>query len=193
MRILCAVPTFESIKPETFKSIYDLDKGSNELDFEFVKGYDCAVARNKIAKLAMDRMYEYVLMVDSDMVIPHDALTELLKSDAQIVLSFYQRRNGAKGDAPIFKKPYRPYNKRDLAELPEFVDVVYGGFGCALVKVNVFREMQFPYFEYIWNAETNLVSEDISFCKRAKFAGMRIQAATKVWCGHIIAREEYGE
>ncbi len=41
-KILIAIPTFENIMPETFKSIYDLDPCGNELSFEFVKGYDCA-------------------------------------------------------------------------------------------------------------------------------------------------------
>ena len=40
MKILVAVPTYETIAPETFKSIYDLAKADNEVNFEFVKGYD---------------------------------------------------------------------------------------------------------------------------------------------------------
>ena len=37
MDILIAVPTFENIYPDTFKSIYDLDKGDNNVSFEFVR------------------------------------------------------------------------------------------------------------------------------------------------------------
>ena len=40
--ILIAVPTFENIYPDTFKSIYDLDIEGHDVQFEFVRGYDCA-------------------------------------------------------------------------------------------------------------------------------------------------------
>ena len=64
MNILIAVPTFENIYPDTFKSIYDLDDQGNDLSFEYVRGYDCATARNRIAQIAMDGNYDYVLMAE---------------------------------------------------------------------------------------------------------------------------------
>ena len=46
-KILIAVPTFENIKPECFKSIYGLTNPKDfNLYFDYVKGYDCACARN---------------------------------------------------------------------------------------------------------------------------------------------------
>ena len=48
MKILIAVPTFESIFPDTYKSIFDMDKGGHEVLWEFVRGYDCATARNRM-------------------------------------------------------------------------------------------------------------------------------------------------
>ena len=66
MSVLIAVPTFETIAPECFKAIYHL-KGDG-LSFDFVKGYDCAKARNEIVKKALDGGFDYVLMIDSDVV-----------------------------------------------------------------------------------------------------------------------------
>ena len=193
MRLLIAVPTFENIKPETFKSIYDMDKSGCECDFEYVKGYDCAAARNRIAKKAIEGGYDYCLMVDSDMVIPSDALTLMLECNAGIVLGFYQRRNAKRGETPIFIQPGKVYYKHDLKDLAPFVYARYGGFGCALVNVDVFKAMQFPYFQYVWDSEVNLVSEDIYFCKKARDMGIRAMAATRVWCGHVIANVDNGE
>ena len=79
MKILIAVPTFESIFPDTFKGIYDLDTTGHEVDFEFVRGYDCAKARNMIAGMAIDKGMDYVLMVDNDIVMPKDALQNLIE------------------------------------------------------------------------------------------------------------------
>ena len=71
-RILIAVPTFESIDPDVFKAIYNLHIPGriDKVDFDFVRGYDCAKARNDISQKAIDGDYDYVLMVDSDTVIP---------------------------------------------------------------------------------------------------------------------------
>ena len=70
-KILIAVPTFENIKPECFKSIFGLQYPKNyNLFFDYVKGYDCARARNEIAKLAMKYDFDYVLMIDSDVSVP---------------------------------------------------------------------------------------------------------------------------
>ena len=61
MKILIAVPTFETIEPEVFKAIYNLRPAGHELHFDFVKGYDCACARNEIARMTQLGGYDYVL------------------------------------------------------------------------------------------------------------------------------------
>ena len=79
MKILIAIPTFETIYPDTYRSVWNLDKGGHEVIFDSVKGYDCATARNKIAQKALDAGADYVLMVDNDVVLPQDALMRLLE------------------------------------------------------------------------------------------------------------------
>ena len=93
MRILIAVPTFENIYPDTFKSIYDLDVSGYETSFEFVRGYDCATARNRIAQLALDNGVDYVLMVDNDVVLPKDALINMLDDPKEVCIGFYAHRD----------------------------------------------------------------------------------------------------
>ena len=93
MKILIAVPTFESIFPDTFKSIWDLDKGGHEVAFDFVRGYDCATARNRIAQKAIDGKYDYVLMVDNDVVLPRSALLDMLDDPKDLCLGYYPHRD----------------------------------------------------------------------------------------------------
>lgn len=86
-KILIAVPTFEYIKPECFKSIYGLTRPEGYiLYFDYVAGYDCAKARNQIAKNSMSGNYDYVLMVDSDIQLPADALVKLMECESDIAL-----------------------------------------------------------------------------------------------------------
>ena len=91
--ILIAVPTFENIYPDTFKAIYDLDVSGHNVEFEFVRGYDCATARNRIARIAINRKADFVLMVDNDVVLPKDALQNLLDDRKDVTLGIYAHRD----------------------------------------------------------------------------------------------------
>ena len=92
MRILIAVPTFETIYPDTYRSIWDLEKGGHEVLFESVRGYDVATARNKVAQKAMDLNADYLLSVDNDVVLPRNALTLLLEDPKEVCLGYYAHR-----------------------------------------------------------------------------------------------------
>ena len=93
MKILIAVPTFESIYPDTYGSIYELDKGGHEVAFAFVRGYDCATARNRIAQKAINGNYDYVFMVDNDVVLPRTVLLDMLDDPKAVCLGYYAHRN----------------------------------------------------------------------------------------------------
>ena len=86
MKILVAVPTFETIYPDTYKSIWDMDKGGHEVLFDSVRGYDVATARNRIAQKSLDLNADYVLMVDNDVSLPKDALLLLLEDAKEVNL-----------------------------------------------------------------------------------------------------------
>lgn len=193
MRILIAVPTFETIEPEVFKSIYDLDSNGHDLFFEFVKGYDCAVARNEIGKMVQRGGYDYVLMVDSDTVIPPDALSLMLEPPADVCLGLCPRKNTKEGKTAIIKIGAPAYHDSFYYnELPEGRTLVKGGgFACALVKANVFTRMDYPYFQYVTNADGSTLSEDYYFCQNARFMGIDIWMDPRVRCGHLARYFQY--
>ena len=93
MKILIAVPTFENIYPDTFKSIYDLNTEGHEVLFEFVRGYDCATARNRIAQMAIDKNTDYVLMVDNDVVLPKIVLIDFTDDIKDFFVGYYEHRD----------------------------------------------------------------------------------------------------
>ena len=188
MKILIAVPTFENILPEVFKAIYDLDKCGHDAHFEFVKGYDCAKARNEIARKASG--YDYVLMVDSDTVIPKDALANMLLPPTDIVLGCYPKKN-TPGQAVLYtleRNPMgegfnHPLHYREL-EGTDRIELKGGGLGCALIDTNVFAAMDYPYFKYEVR-EDGVLSEDLYFCLKARSVGKSVQADPRVKCGHM--------
>lgn len=192
MRILIAIPTFETIQPEVFKAVYDLHSAGHELSFDFVKGYDCAVARNKISVLAKGT-YDYVLMVDSDTIIPPDTLELMLDTDVDVCLGVCPRKNTKEGETAMVKMTdmsYRDFYHYD--ELPaEKTEVKGGGFACALVKTTVLTAMDYPYFQYVTNEDCSTFSEDFYFCQHARLYGYQIIMDPRVKCGHLARYYQY--
>ena len=70
MRVMVAIPTFDGgIKPKTFESVANIDRGEHDVSFRSISGYDCAKARTNIADEMLERGFDAVLMVDSDVVV----------------------------------------------------------------------------------------------------------------------------
>lgn len=196
MKILIAVPTFENICPEVFKAIYDLDTTGHDVDFEFVKGYDCARARNEIAKQAIKGGYEYVLMVDSDTIIPKEALQWMLEYPVDVCSGICPRKNTQEGQCEIYRLgQYNfedKYTYKELEGLAETRLHIKGcGFACVLVKVSVFGQLAFPWFKYVTYDNGSQLSEDFYFCFEAGKKNMRIEADTRVKCGHLARYFQY--
>lgn len=192
MKILIAVPTFENIQPEVFKAIYNL-KSEHELHFDFFKGYDCAIARNEIAKTAQAKHYDYVLMVDSDTIIPEDTLELMLEDPVDVCIGVCPRKNTKDGKTAIVKYGSEEYSDNYYYhDLPkERVQVKGGGFACALVKTAVFTMLDYPFFQYVINEDYSTLSEDYYFCMQCAMYGIPIYMDPRVKCGHLARFYQY--
>lgn len=192
MKILIAVPTFENIQPEVFKAIYNL-RSEHELHFDYVRGYDCACARNEIGKIAQAGNYDYVLMVDSDTIVPPDALELMLEDPVDICLGVCPRKNTKDGKTAIIKLNSPSFHDNYYySELPEGrVRVKGGGFACALIKTSVFTVLDYPWFLYVTNEDWSTLSEDYYFCQMAGMFGVNVHMDTRVRCGHLARYYQY--
>ncbi|MCQ2563878.1 MAG: hypothetical protein MJ128_05270 [Mogibacterium sp.] len=214
MKILIAVPTFETIYPDTFKSIYECDPCGHIIDFDFVRGYDCATARNNIAQRAIDGNYDYVLMVDNDVVLPKDAIAHLLEDPQPLCLGYYAHRdadNIYRGRTCICKL-YQPdgsqyFNypleseyeaselKKMIGEGVKKIRIHGGGMGCAMIKTELFRRLAYPWYDWVNYADDHrgMLSEDLYFCEKLKTAGIPVMADVRVGCGHMLRRLQWPE
>jgi GT2 family glycosyltransferase len=212
MRILIAVPTFENIYPDTFKAIYDLDTTGHDVSFEYVRGYDCATARNKIAQKALDMGVDYVLMVDNDVVLPKDALINLLDQPKDVCLGFYAHRdtdNIYRGrtcvcklynekNVEYFNYPLdSEYTAKELATLRENgeykIRIHGGGMGCALIKTSVFLRTEYPWYDWVNYKSKAMLSEDLYFCEQCKKRGIFIYTDSRVKCGHMLRHVQFAD
>lgn len=210
MNVLIAIPTFENITPDTYKALWDMDKPC-ECAFEFVRGHDCATARNRIAQKALDGGYDRLMMVDNDVTVPADALSNLLSHDVDCVSGFYLHRNedntpsdrtcvckllDASGHA-YFNYPLESeYTKGDMADMRErgeyLVEIHGGGTGCVLIKTDVFNRVRYPWFDWVnyRDAHRGMLSEDLYFCEELRKKGIPRYVDTRVACGHLFRRIE---
>lgn len=197
MKIFIAVPTYENITPDTYKSIYGLDGGGNHLVFDFVRGYDCAAARNNIARQALNEHADYALMVDNDVVIPPDAMVNLLEGEKDVCLGYYPHRNALNtydGKTSVcrlgefnYTQQYPSLELLSLKERGEHkIQVHGGGMGCALIRTDVFRRLEYPWFAWVNYKDGGVLSEDLYFCELCNAAGIPVYADTRVGCGHLF-------
>ena len=207
MNILIAVPTFENIYPDTFQSIYDVDKCGHDVEFTFVRGYDCATARNKIAQTALNRKADYVLMVDNDVVIPKKTIEYFMEDPKDVCLGFYAHRgedNLFHGRTCICKlfsdtgeryynytleSEYTADEMRELRKSGNYkVEIHGGGMGCAFIRTDVFYKTRYPWYDWVNYGDKNrgMLSEDLHFCERCKSQRIPIYTDTRVACGHLL-------
>ena len=205
MKILVAVPTFENIYPDTFKSIYDLDTAGHEVSFEFVRGYDCATARNRIVQLGLDGKYDYVLMVDNDVVLPKDTIQLFLDDLKDVCLGSYAHRgidnvyhgrscicklldeNGRKYFNYPLESEYLATELKGLREQGKFkVEIHGGGMGCAFIKMSVFKTIPYPWYDWVNYKGKGMLSEDLYFCEECKSRKIPVYTDTRINCGHLL-------
>lgn len=207
MRILIEVPTYDGrISQATSESLWRLDTCGHEVDYKPRTGYGCAMARNRIAADALNARYDFVMMVDNDISLPQDALRNLLEHGVDICLGYYLNRyaRGERKFTTLYKQgaAWDMYADDELRELRErgerLIRVKGGGLGCALVRAEVFAQLEFPWFEWtdlnrdVLDAEDAYAchdafssgGEDINFCNAATNVGIPIHADTRVACGH---------
>jgi len=190
-RILIAIPTANNIESETFKSIYRLSVPKDyETHFECFYGYNVDQVRNLIADFAIKNNFDYVLCVDSDIVMPTYTLEALLLADRDVVTGVYRQRFLEKNVPEIYvHNEYGGTTNIDINELmskQEIFEIAGCGFGGVLVKTEVFKKVGYPYFYYKDSIDfSETISEDTFFCLRAKEEGFNIYCIPGLTYGHV--------
>lgn len=187
-RILIGVPTAKNIETDTFKSIYDLIKPDGvEVHLEFFYGYSIDQVRNLMAHFTIENKFDYILFVDSDMVLPEDALVKLYESKKDIVSGLYRQRNLDQKIAEVHMNGEHVIDENFFKD-KKYVKVDSVGFGGILIKREVLEKIGYPQFVYHDTIDfSKTISEDTDFCIKAKNAGYEIIVMPEVKYGHITS------
>jgi hypothetical protein len=142
-------------------------------------------ARNALAKIAVDRGFTHLMMIDSDHVFEKDIVHTLLLYKKDIVGVRAYRRS-----APHYPCIFVKDKTLKETEAMTFVDACdmglmvadAVGFGAILINVEVLKKMTYPYFYF-----TN-TGEDFNFCREARELGFKIHVDTDIEIGHVTSK-----
>lgn len=200
MKVLLFCPTAR-LEPETVDSIMRLDPAGNQLDVIFTrhnpthrKSVNILLNYRRGREMALAGGYDALFAVESDMIIPPDALAKLCDVEADIACGLYVHRHYSTARHPFWNpqiwreettEPEGWLNwypdKRDAA-WGQRVRISGGGLGCALIHRRVlealdFRLVFFPNHALVSDCDTWLYHDAIK-------AGFTAYCDLSVICGH---------
>lgn len=193
-KILIAVPTARYVETDTFQSIYKLHKPAHtDLDFQCFYGYNVEQVRNIQVNYMLNADYAWMLHVDADMVLPPHTLQQLLDIQTeQVAISsgvYIQRKMPEQiPEVYVWNADHTAHVHMNVKDLDPVrtQSVAAVGFGCCLVRRDVYEKVAYPWFEYKSHIQFDrIVSEDVDFCMKAHQAGYQIHVHTGLRLGHI--------
>lgn len=128
--------------------------------------------RNELFKQALDVNADYILWLDSDMIVPSTCLIRLLSHNKQIVGCNYMKRS-----LPIKTVAYEDTTDWEswipLTKNNKLVRVDGVGLGCILMETKIFQKINKPYFEFVYEKDTDdWHGEDFNLLKKFKEANI---------------------
>ena len=145
MRLLICVPALDYMHTEFAKSLTALvmrlkDDG---IDFDvcIISGTLVYIAREKLARKAVEEGFTHTLWLDSDMVFNEDLLDDLMFSGEDFVSGVYHARRPPHKSC-IFKDIRLDSIVKYDDEYPKDTFEIAGcGFGCVLIKTDIIKKV----------------------------------------------------
>lgn len=189
MKILIAVPCMDQV-PFTFaQSLSTLEK-IGECKLAMKAGSLIYTSRNSLAMMAIQMDADFVFWLDSDMVFKSDTLARMMdtlkKNDLDILTGLYFRRVPPYSPV-LFDKLEQNGEITEFSEFNKIPDELFEvggcGFGCVLMKTDVFFDVQSKFGNMFAPRGNN--GEDVAFCIRARECGYKIYCDPSIVCGHV--------
>jgi len=158
--------------------------------------------RTYLVSAALDRDFTHIFFSDADMVYPPDTLIKLMSETGYDMISGLACRRTPPHIPIYLQQSYKEESDGTKTPLRFVYDVGWEhvppdggvhevdalGFSGTLVKTDVFRKIEKPWFRFDVQADDGrTVSEDIYFCTLAKEAGFKMAVHTGVVYGHLTS------
>jgi hypothetical protein len=167
---------------------------------EVGRAYDTLVG-NILGDAGLSK-WKYVMTLEDDNLPPPDAQVRLLESIAlgfDAVSGIYFTKGDvnmpmAYGDPDDYRRTgvldFRPRDIRDALQRGQVMEVNGIAMGCALWRMELFRELAAPWFVTVNDffpekGGVQCFTQDLYFCERARKAGKRFAVDFRVKVGHL--------
>ena len=147
--------------------------------------------KNKMVEIAKEQKATHMLIIDPDMVFPDWGLLQLLEDDKDIVGANYNMRGQhdtqeVRISTVKFTDKQGNYIPKAAKDIPKQLFECAGlGTGFMLIKMSVFDKLEKPYFVLREDADGQLYTADMNFCKAAVAAGFKVWCDPTIGMGHI--------
>jgi len=149
-------PSFTELTPrEVLKAIREIDRGGHQLDFIWLTGVplpnqgDANLGYNleRARQIAINLNYDYMLIIESDVIVPKDCLLKLLKMKCDVAIGLTPERY--EKVRTFFPLPCMKWNDNPDALSKFLRNKIFkikgaGGLNLNLVKRRVFKVVPFP-------------------------------------------------
>lgn len=195
--VMVAVPTMGSVHPRLAALLLEWARSYHREYLSFFmtqRVYPHDRARNRIVKhfLAQPQA-THLLMIDSDMIPPLDAVERLLSHRKTFVTGMtpVPQIDTATGGNRVVDFVFAPHSAEDprLVAVPRnsgLREIHRCAAGCLMLHRSLFERISKPWFRFVLNEDGTEItaSEDVDFCDRLRTAGVTLFADTSVLCQH---------
>jgi predicted SAM-dependent methyltransferase len=151
------------------------------VEYALVKGKPVDEARNHLAKQAIAKKCKYMFFIDEDVTPPAHAIRQLIMHlehfpDYAIAGGIYCHKSPPPQPMVFRGNGQGPYWDWKLGEVFECSGL---GMGCAMIRVDCFKDLEEPYFKTIDSVEAfmdginqgEMWTEDLYFCDKLQKTG----------------------
>ena len=203
-KIAICIPMRETIYTTFFdnflKTLFDTSK-NHVIALNLSVRFPLQKARQELMENALKSDPDYILMIDSDMILPDGIVDKLIGMDVDVASALYFAKNPPYMPIIRFKKENENYYESRAVSLNERVEVDAAGLGCMLIKAGVVKKLLekekkiFDMTEREVRGQKIPIGEDVYFCELLKKHGHKIFVNTGIICGHIgmdiITQDQY--
>lgn len=189
--VAVGLPTFDDVKADFTLSLVMMTAHTREVQFAFnhSKATWVAHARNLIVEGAIELGADWLLFVDSDMTFPREILQRLMSWNKDIVCASYVKKKPPYMTVgSLAPRPDDKIGKQTMLDANGLYEMKEIGLGVCLIKMEVFKKLQKPWFHYEYRQGSNVMTgEDILWCHEVRKLGYKIwlDAALSMHVGHI--------